>query len=158
MLAEFGDPFFTRGSAWAPAFGNLGRNLATEFRGMPSFDVKETESEVIVEAATPGFKKENLSVALDNDRLVISGQEQRGNPSDATSGSVFERHSFTQAFSLPADMKDAEIKASYQDGVLRIVMPKPQQVQPRQIAIEGGPESDKTLHIEGSSDATESKQ
>lgn len=154
LTGAFADPFFTRAmTGFGPSMAAMG---AGPRQRLPTFNVRETDNEIIMEAETPGFKRENLSVAIDDDRITISGIEQQGKEpvGDDDMGS-FERRSFTQAFQLPMTLKETDVKATYQDGVLRVVLPKPEPVEPKKIAIgEGHPDQleagrPATINVEG---------
>lgn len=150
LAAQFADPFFTRAMT---GFGPSAMAAMGARQRLPTFDVRETEKEIIMEAETPGFKRENLSVAIEDDRITISGNEQHGKEPMGDEMGEFERRSFTQAFQLPMTLEEADVKATYQDGVLRIVLPKPEPTQPKKIAIgEGHPELEAgpaTINVEG---------
>lgn len=156
LLAEFSDPFFTRGAAGllAPGFGTSFGNLARRVAGRPtSFNVRETDKEVVVEAEAPGYSKENLSVQIEDDMLIITGAEQKGKEE----GDFFERQEFKQAFTLPMELRESEIKATYKDGILRVSLPKPEsmQIEKKRVSIpieagatEEGGQAGQTIEVE----------
>lgn len=141
LLAEFGEPVFTRGGLWGPALNNLSRTIG---RRPTNFDIRETERNIIIEAETPGYRRENLSVEVEGDRLIIKGEAQRGSKNGDKSDAepdFYERQSFTQAFQIPPELKNGQIDATYQDGILRINMNKPAPAEPKRVNIEIGSSS-----------------
>eukprot|EP00123_Amoebidium_parasiticum_P017807 comp23994_c0_seq2/m.42674 comp23994_c0_seq2/g.42674 ORF comp23994_c0_seq2/g.42674 comp23994_c0_seq2/m.42674 type:complete len:200 (-) comp23994_c0_seq2:169-768(-) len=153
--------------AFAPSL--YGQNLMSGFptasplaqafaQRQPLFHVRESDKDIVVEAETPGFKKENLAVELDGSRLIIRGlQEQRkaaeGGAQGAQAGEgeqFYDRREFQQSLELPPELTGAPITAHYEDGVLRVKLTKPEPVKksPVQISIAGpntAPESMKVI-------------
>lgn len=126
LLAEMTNPaFIGRAGMLLPAIGDLARTMA---RRPPSFSIRETNKEIVVEAEAPGFEPENLDVQIQDDMLVITGTEQKGKED----GDMFEREKFKQAFTLPKELQKSEINASYQRGILRVALPKPPEAQEMQ--------------------------
>jgi HSP20 family protein len=92
----------------------------------PEVDIKETEKEIIVKADLPGMKKEDIEVSLDNDLLVIKGERKFEKEEKEKDYVRVERSygSFYRSFNLGVPVKENEIKASYKEGVLEVVIPK----------------------------------
>ena len=88
-------------------------------------DVKELEDKFLLEAELPGFRKEDISVEIHDGRLTISAE--RNKESCETEGTFIykERTSgkFVRSFDISL-VDEAEIKASYVDGILSLVLPK----------------------------------
>jgi HSP20 family protein len=100
----------------------------------PAFDVKETEKEFIIQADLPGVNKEDLKVELHEGTLTISGERKYEKKEENEKGHRLERAygSFTRSFVVPEDLKEDQIKASFNNGVLEITFPKPIQSQEEQ--------------------------
>jgi len=97
------------------------------------FDVKETDKEIVVRAELPGFSENELDVQLDNDMLTIKAEkEQKGDSQE-------EYRSFYRAVVLPSGINPDEVKASYQNGVLELHIPRREGTQPKRIKVEGKP-------------------
>ncbi len=89
-------------------------------------DVKETNDAYIVQADLPGFKKEDITVDLENDYLTIRAERQAAEEEkDGDRLIRSERHygSFTRRFYVNG-INEEEVKASLEDGVLTIELPK----------------------------------
>ena len=94
---------------------------------VPSVNVLAHESAYELEVAAPGMKKEHFNLEIDNDRLVISADfKQEGEKQDGKyTRKEFSFQSFKRAFTLPeGEIETENISAKYEDGVLRISLPK----------------------------------
>lgn len=133
----FDDPWFRTEGARRPERG-YGREGANIMRT----DVKETENDYEVMMDLPGFKKEDVNAELKNGYLTIkaSKSEEADNSSDKYIRKERYSGSFARSFYVGENMRKEDIKASFENGVLKLVMPKtaPQQVeQDNFISIEG---------------------
>ena len=110
----------------------------------PHVDAYETEKSYEIEAALPGMKRENIKVDFHQGRLTIAGERQFRNEQDQRRYHMVESlfGSFQRSFQLP-DMVDASgIQASFEDGMLRVSVPKDEQKTMRhQIQVKGGQSS-----------------
>ncbi|QNH62423.1 Hsp20/alpha crystallin family protein [Hymenobacter sediminicola] len=106
----------------------------------PHIDAYETENSYEVEAALPGLKREDIKVDFHQGRLTISGERTFRNEQSQRRYHVVESSygSFNRSLQLP-DMVDASrIEASFEDGVLRVSVPKDEQKTRRhQIEVRG---------------------
>jgi HSP20 family protein len=111
----------------------------------PTCDVREDDTAIVVEAELPGCKKEDIKVSLEGDVLRLSGEvkTEKDETDEKTKWHRIERSygSFERTIPLPDYAKKEEIKASYDNGVLRLTIPKEpkaleQKEQPKTISIE----------------------
>lgn len=109
------DRFFS--SDWGLSRGNA-----------PSVNVAETEKEYQVEVFAPGFKKTDFAVDVEDDMLHIRAESRQEDKEEKKNYTRKEYHyqSFTRSFRLPENTKDDQVAARYEDGVLRITIPKTQ--------------------------------
>ena len=93
---------------------------------IPAVNISETDQAYDVELAVPGFQKEDFKIKVENDVLTISAEEKKEEKSEDKSYSRREYRyaSFTRSFRLPDNAKDDEIKAQYNDGMLKLTIPK----------------------------------
>jgi HSP20 family molecular chaperone IbpA len=137
----FDDPFF---EGWR----NMDRAAACDpnmSAGMMSTDVRETDKGYMVDIDMPGFKKDDISLDLQNGYLTVSAHRNSSHEDKNDSGRWLRRERYagscSRSFYVGEDVKDSDIHASYKDGTLCLEMPKPeaqQQVETKhQIAIEG---------------------
>jgi HSP20 family protein len=109
---------------------------------IPSVDVSETESEVLVKAEIPGIKKEDLNIEVLPDTLRLSAQLSRERE-EGKEGTYHLRERvwgrFERSIPLPAEVKVDDVKASLHEGVLEVRLPKmePAKVtEPRKIEVQ----------------------
>jgi HSP20 family protein len=103
------------------------RNWLRPFqKSMPAVNVCEDKKSYEIDVVAPGFKKEDFKINLEDNVLTISAETKQ---EDRDNGKEFSRreysyNSFTRSFTLPNDVKDDKIDASYQDGILKLNIPK----------------------------------
>jgi len=114
---------------------------APDFRkqAMPAVNIRETESTFDLQLSAPGFKKEDFKIAVDNDLLTISAEfkKEEENKSDRYTRKEFSQVSFTRSFTLPEMLETESIKASYENGILSVSLPKKAEIKstPKEIKI-----------------------
>ena len=106
-------------------------------RILPLVDVTENGKEIRLIAEVPGISREDLNVAVDKNVLTITGERKA--TWDQTDGAYYrvERNfgKFSRSFTLPVRVEADKIQASYRDGLLELVLPKAEEVQPKRIEI-----------------------
>jgi HSP20 family protein len=109
----------------------------TQSMWSPSVDITETESEYTVNLELPGVKKEDVKVTLENNVISIRGEKKQEKETKDTNLHRVERvyGSFERSFTLPRTVRNDKIDASYQDGVLKIVIPKAEEAKPKAIEV-----------------------
>jgi len=100
---------------------------------VPAANVKETETEYVLELAIPGRKKEDFNVEIDNDILTISSEvkSEENKEDDGYTRREFTFSSFKRVFSLPETISLDKINATYEDGILKFVLPKKEDALPK---------------------------
>jgi HSP20 family protein len=93
---------------------------------MPSVDVYQEGSEVVVKAEAPGVAKEDLEVSIADGVVTVRGEIKKEEKVEEKGYYRQERRcgSFHREISLPADVKEEEAKATFKDGVLEVRIPK----------------------------------
>ena len=137
----FDDPFF---EGWRN-MENVGTRESNMSMGMMSTDVRESDKGYMVDIDMPGFRKEDISLELQNGYLTVSAHRDSSHDDKAEDGKWLRRERYvgscSRSFYVGEDMKDSDIHASYKDGTLCLELPKPQaqqQVETKhRIAIEG---------------------
>ena len=104
---------------------------------VPSADVKETEAALLVELELAGVKKDDVEISLEKNVLKVTGERRHESEESKQGFHRVERSygTFSRSFRLPRHVDPAQVKASMQDGVLRLELPKTEEARPRQIAI-----------------------
>lgn len=95
-------------------------------QSLPAVNVKETENTFEIEVAAPGLSKKDFKVTADHGVLTISSEkeEQKERKDEAYTRMEFSFSSFTRSFALPNNVNAEEIKAKYEEGVLKLSVAK----------------------------------
>ena len=105
---------------------------------VPPVDVLEEKDGIRILAELPGMKPEDVQISIENNVLTINGIKQQQTEKKTEQVRRYERTygTFARTFTLPATVDAANIKATYENGVLTVTLPKVEQAKPRQIQIE----------------------
>ncbi|MGV3508432.1 MAG: Hsp20/alpha crystallin family protein [Sphingobacteriaceae bacterium] len=95
-------------------------------KDLPAVNIKETDSNYEIEMAAPGYKKEDFKVDIHHDILSISAEttDEKSEESDKYTRKEFAYTSFNRSFSLPENVKEDNIHARYENGLLRLTLEK----------------------------------
>lgn len=98
----------------------------------PSVNIKESSEGFSVEVAAPGLDKTDFKVSLDYDLLTISSEKKSDQPEGTTySRREFSYQNFARSFTLPKVADGDKISASYDNGILRVFIPKKDEAKPK---------------------------
>lgn len=124
----FDDDVF-RPFRWANGGGYEGPSLP--------LDVTTTADELQIEASLPGIKPEDVDITVENGTLTITGKTADERQAEEGSYLVQEirRGSFSRSVTLPQGLEPDKAEATFEHGILRLRIPKAEQVKPRQIRI-----------------------
>lgn len=120
-------------AAYSSPFGNLMENFFNNdfFPGefstaVPAVNVSEDNEQFQVELSAPGFSREDFKIESDNKMLIISGEYKKENESKEKTFTrrEFNYGSFRRTFSMPDTVNDEKIDAKYENGILKITLPK----------------------------------
>jgi len=114
------DHFFEDSNDWMmPVFSKREMNK-------PAMDVYETEKEVIAEVSLPNVDPEKVDVSLEDGLLKVSGgmEEEKEEKEKGYWKREIRSGSFERMVQIPVSVKEDAIDASYEKGILKIVMPK----------------------------------
>ncbi len=100
---------------------------------VPAVNIKDNNEGFELELAVPGMKKDDFTVEIDNDVLTISSemQSEKEESNDNYTRKEFSYTSFKRAFTLPETVDGSKIDAKYEDGILRLTLPKKQEALPK---------------------------
>lgn len=101
----------------------------------PALDVYESADEVTVKVELAGMKKEDFELSLVDGALTISGKRELKEENRESFRSERFFGSFSRAVALPAPVKADDVKASYEDGILTVVLQKSDEAKPRKITV-----------------------
>lgn len=118
------------------------RHFSSTNTTVPSVNIIETDEQYEVEMAAPGLQRSDFNVRLDRDVLTVSCEKK--DQKEQKEGEKFTRRefsyqSFSRSFTLPNTVDNDKIKATYTDGILKVVIPKREEAKPkpaRQIEIQ----------------------
>lgn len=128
---------------WIPTFWDGGKVPAEwnfpqqTFLQGPSVNMRETENELIVEAAMPGLEKDDFHVDISKNRLFLSGEKKQQKETKGKNRYRYESSfgSFKRVIPLPNEVETEKVEADYKHGVLTVNLPKTEKAKKRQIAI-----------------------
>jgi len=119
----------------------------------PALDVHETGDEIVVTAALPGLKAEDVDITITGQNLSIRGEFKADEKVERDQYLYRERRhgSFHRQVQLPVRVQGDAASATFEDGVLRLSIPKAEEVKPRQIQVKPAPKQ-----VESSADGNPS--
>ena len=123
-------------SRMAPAAEGDRSSIATS-NWTPAVDIKEEDERFVLIADIPGVDPKDIDVTMEDGVLTIKGERKHESEEDANGYKRVERSygSFYRRFSLPDTANAEAVTAKGKDGVLEVVIPKQEKVQPRRIAV-----------------------
>lgn len=103
----------------------------------PNVDIYEDQNAIRLEADLPGMKAEDFDLSIENYKLTLTGERKFEKEDKGENFHRIERSygSFTRTFSLPSTVNVDEVNAEFKDGVLRVTLPKREEVKARQINV-----------------------
>jgi HSP20 family protein len=115
---------------------------------VPALDVSETQDAFLVEAAVPGLKPEDLEITVENSVLTIKGETRQDSEAKERNFHRIERRfgSFQRTIGLPKSVQADAIKANLEHGVLKLEIPKAEEIKPRKISVNIG-SGNKTVEV-----------
>ncbi len=123
-----------------PALSSLHRGgLFGDFQGEFPIDLYQNKDAFTLRAELPGFRKEDIQVEVADGILTVTAHqktEKEAGKNDKTAAATVQERRFSRSVSLPENLDLAKIQANYENGVLTVLLPKREEVKPKQIAIE----------------------
>jgi HSP20 family protein len=124
----------------------LERSLIRPLRGWPepvgsglaiSVDMYETDDDLVISAELPGLKPEDVDISITGNTLTLKGEFQTEKEGERGNVHFQERHygKFQRSIPLPTGIDTEATEAEFEDGVLKVRLPKPEETKPKQIAI-----------------------
>lgn len=129
-------------------FNNTMDSVFNNYRtvSVPKVDVKETENAYSLDMELPGRTENDVNIELDHNTLTISSKKEEttekseGTEKNNNSGKwlIRERRTseFSRSFRLPEDVDNENVKATFKNGILNVMMPRKTLATPKRIAIE----------------------
>jgi HSP20 family protein len=122
-VSSWFDDFFS-----TPTFGRS---------AVPAVDVRETDSEYLMEVELPGLTEKDVEVKLDNTLLTISSSKEEKKEEKKNGYVLRERKSahFSRSFVLPEGVDSEKIAAEFKNGILQLSFPKVPAAKPKKIEV-----------------------
>lgn len=117
-------------------FGRAAGN-GTASAWTPAVDVREEDDAFVFELELPGVAPDGVEVTADNGVLSVSGEKRAQHEREQERWHIIERShgSFRRTFSLPQNVNEEAIEASFEDGLLTVRVPKAEVPKPRKIDV-----------------------
>jgi HSP20 family protein len=118
-----------------------GSGRATATAWAPALDISERKDAYLVTVELPGVEADDLEITMEDGLLTIQGERQF--TSESSSEEQFHRierryGAFRRSITLPAQVQAEQIEASFDNGVLQIVVPKMEEAKPKRIQVRPG--------------------
>jgi HSP20 family protein len=104
---------------------------------IPAVDMYQTDNEVVVKAALPGIKADEVQLNVTGEVLTIKGETKQENETKEKAYHIREQRwgAFERSIVLPTEVVADKAKADFENGVLTITLPKAEEVKPKTINI-----------------------
>ena len=103
----------------------------------PAIDMYQTDNDVVIKAALPGFQADDVQINVTGDLLTIRGELKHEEEQNEKSWHIHEQRwgSFERSVSLPTAVVSDKALADFANGILTITLPKAEEVKPRTITV-----------------------
>ncbi len=105
----------------------------------PSVDIYENKDQIVLEAELPGMNQEDFDLSIENNVITLRGERKFEKTEESDNYHRVERSygSFTRSFTLPQTVSAESATAEYNNGVLRVTLPKREETKARRIQVSG---------------------
>ena len=109
-------------------------------RWIPAMDLMEREDHFVLRADLPGLTEDDVSIEIQDGTLTVSGERKEEHESRERGWYRLERQfgSFSRSLTLPEGVDADGVSAEFQNGVLEVRIPKPEERKPRRVQIRAG--------------------
>jgi HSP20 family protein len=123
----------------------FGGTEANRRRWVPAMDLVETDEHLVLRADLPGLNRDDVNIEIKDGVLTISGERKSEHTERSEGFHRVERAfgSFSRSLSLPDGVDADKVRAEFENGVLQIKIPKPEETKPHRVAIGAGSVSGK---------------
>ena len=141
-LRQAMDQLFEESFVGAPYRTLWSRGVANGWSGMP-LDVYATNDQVVILAAVPGLRPDDLQITFQQGTLLLSGQIGNVTETEEAKNATWYLHElshgqFRRSVTLPFPVEADQAQATFEHGVVRIVLPKAETARPKTIPIRAG--------------------
>lgn len=121
------------------AFDDFFNRSPVGYNGMGSVEVNlmQTDDDLIVKASIPGVKPEDINISVSGDTLTLRGEIKEDEEYKDANYHIKEirQGSFARTMTLPVKVNADKANAEFENGVLRLTMPKAEEVKPKTITV-----------------------
>jgi HSP20 family protein len=103
----------------------------------PAVDMYQTDDEIIVKAALPGIKADEVQISVTGEVLTLKGEVKQEEETKEKAYHIREQRwgAFERTIMLPTDVVADQAQADFEDGILMIRLPKAEEVRPKTITV-----------------------
>ena len=122
------------------AFGRARQSQGGGRVWAPALDISERKDAYVVTVEVPGVNADDLDITLEDGLLTIQGERHVTSESSEQQFHRVERRygSFRRSITLPSQVQADAIEASFENGVLEVVVPKAEEAKPKKITVRAG--------------------
>ena len=119
-----------------PFWSNAGRAGQLFTGWSPALDLYQSNDNVVAVVELPGMRKEDIDISLHDNTLTISG-ERKHETKGGENAERTERYvgTFRRSIALPTSVDAKKVSATYEDGILKVSLPKAEEAKPKQIQV-----------------------
>src|SRR5436309_11795674 len=126
----------------------------------PNVDIYENKDQIVLEAELPGMKQEEFDLSIENNVLTLRGERRFEKTDENDNYHRVERSygAFTRSFTLPQTVSAEGANAEYNNGVLRVTLPKREETKARRIQVTGSETGAQPKTIETTAETGKAKE
>jgi HSP20 family protein len=130
-MPSFFEDFFNK-----PLLDLFDGSFSSRMMNVPAVNITERKEDYLVSLAAPGLKKEDFKIDVEGNMLTISSEKEEKNEEkeEKYTRQEYSYSSFERSFTLPDEVSKDKIDAHYQDGVLKLVLPKKEEAKKMSIS------------------------
>jgi HSP20 family protein len=130
-MPSFFEDFFNK-----PLLDLFDGGFSSRMMNVPAVNITERKEDYLVSLAAPGLKKEDFKIDVEGNMLTISSEKEEKNEEkeEKYTRQEYSYSSFERSFTLPDEVSKDKIDAHYQDGVLKLVLPKKEEAKKMSIS------------------------
>ena len=119
-----------------PFWSGFGRTGQLFTGWSPAFDLYESGDHLTAVVELPGMRKEDIDISMHDGTLTVSGERKRES-ANGEKAQRTERYvgTFRRSIALPTHVDASKVSATYQDGILKVTLPKAEEAKPKQIKV-----------------------
>lgn len=127
MLPAVLDDFFKPWNEWF----DHGSSFFGRVMTVPAVNIIETKNEYNVSLAIPGMKKEDFNIDVEGNMITISSEQEESKEENEKmyTRKEYNYSSFSRSFTLPEEVNKENIEATYEEGVLKLMLPKKEEAK-----------------------------